>query len=409
MKYTYQESTKWLYETLPMFTKIGKIAYNPGLENITKMVSLLNNPQDKYKTIHVAGTNGKGSVSHMLASVLQEQGYKVGLFTSPHLISFTERIRVKGVECQQDFVVNFIEKHKEYAQMQKLSFFEFTTAMAFEYFKEKKVDYAVIEVGLGGRLDATNIITPILSVINNIHFDHQDILGNTIEKIAFEKGGIIKPFIPVVLGEMLVEANVALKKIAKEKNARIFEYQNQLNENNYQLDLKGLYQQKNIKTVLTALNVLVNELNIKISEEAIKQGLLHVVKNTGLRGRWEELGENPKIICDTAHNTDGITQIVEQIKQQKFNNLHLVLGFLKDKDFKKIIELFPKNATYYFCEPNSERKLTVDEIKKIVNNRLNATYHKTPKEALEKAKNNANSLDFIYVGGSNFIVSEILA
>ncbi|HBK82983.1 MAG TPA: tetrahydrofolate synthase, partial [Flavobacterium sp.] len=267
---------------------------------------------------------------------------------------------------------------------------------------------AIIEVGLGGRLDATNVILPILSIITNVHFDHQAILGDTLEKIAFEKGGIIKPSIPVVLGEMREESRKTLLQLAKERNSIVFEFDSKYNVQNYCLDLKGNYQQQNLKTVLTAIYVLINKLHIKIDEPNLKNGLENVVKNTQLQGRWEKLTENPLIICDTAHNEDGIRQVAKQIGEQKFDKLHLVLGFVEDKDFDSIINFFPKDAVYYFCEPNSNRKLSIEKIKQKIGNKLHAKYFNQPKEALENAKQNAKQNDFIFVGGSNFVVAEIL-
>lgn len=402
--------TDWMVAKLPMYNQIGELAYKKGLHNISAILDKLGNPQNKYKTLHIAGTNGKGSTSHMLASVLQEHGYTVGLFTSPHLKSFTERMRVNGKECEEQFILHFINKHYQTILELKLSFFELTTAMAFDYFSEKEVDFGVIEVGLGGRLDATNVISPILSIITNIHYDHQNILGNTLSEIAFEKGGIIKESVPLVLGEMLEEPKQTLLNLAKERNAKVFDYQNQseYTSADFRLDLKGNYQKINIKTVLASLYVLKNELGFEIDLKNSKKGLERVVSNTNLRGRWEKISENPLIVCDTAHNIDGISQVVNQINEQKYDQLHLVLGFVNDKDFEAVIRLFPNDAIFYFCEPNLPRKLPISEIQRKINHKLKVHFFHSVNEAFDAAKQNASSTDFIFIGGSNFVVAEVI-
>jgi dihydrofolate synthase / folylpolyglutamate synthase len=401
---------EWMASELPMYSQIGELAYKEGLYNISVFLDKLGNPQNRYKTLHIAGTNGKGSTSHMLASVLQEQGYKVGLFTSPHLKSFTERMRVNGKECNEQYILYFINKHYQTILDAQLSFFELTTAMAFDYFSEEAVDFGIIEVGLGGRLDATNVILPILSIITNIHYDHQNILGNTLSKIAFEKGGIIKESIPLVLGQMLDDPKQTLLSLAKQRNAKVFEYENQseFSSEDFLLDLKGNYQKINVKTVLASLNVLKNELGIEVDSINIKKGLERVVLNTNLRGRWETISENPLLVCDTAHNIDGILQVVNQIYEQKYDQLHLVLGFVTNKDFEAIINLFPRDAIFYFCEPNLPRKLPLSEIQRKINQNLQVYYFHSVNEALNKAKQNATPNDFIFIGGSNFVVAEVI-
>ncbi len=406
MRKNYAQTVEWLYEKLPMFQRIGTKAFKKDLYNIIEFTNRLGNPQEKYPTIHIAGTNGKGSTSHMLASVLQEAGYKVGLTTSPHLKDFRERIRVDGNMCNEDFVIDFVEQNARKIESLDASFFEVSIAMAFDYFAKEKVDIAVIETGLGGRLDSTNIITPILSVITNIGLDHTYILGNTIEEIAFEKAGIIKPDIPVVIGESIPESRKVFEKKALEMNAEIvFAEEKEFKE--YDSDLKGIYQIKNRRTVLAAIEILQTS-GFKIDEKSIKKGLKKVVKNTGLRGRWEILQTNPLIATDTAHNVHGLNEVMRQIKETDYNQLHLVLGFVEDKDIKSILEIFPEDAVYHFSEPDVPRKMPVEELKKIVPKELNAHYYPTITDALSNAKKNANIDDFIYVGGSTFVVAEII-
>lgn len=406
MKKNFEQTVEWLYEKLPMFQRIGSVALKANLNNITEMTEYLGNPHQKYLTIHVAGTNGKGSTSHMLASILQESGYKVGLTTSPHLKDFRERIRVNGEMCSEAFVVDFVEEHSAKIENQQASFFEVSIAMAFDYFAKEKVDIAVIETGLGGRLDSTNIITPVLSVITNIGFDHVNILGNTIGEIAFEKAGIIKPNVPVVIGETLPETRKIFEQKAKENHSEIvFAEENSYKE--YESDLIGIYQIKNRKTVLTAVKILQN-LGFKIDENSIEKGLRNVLKNTGLRGRWDILQKNPFIVTDTAHNAHGLSEVMKQINQTNYEKLHLVLGFVDDKDVVSILNLFPKDAQFYFSEPDVQRRMLLENLKKLVPNELNATYHLTIKKALESAKENASTNDFIYVGGSTFVVADVI-
>ena len=402
----YQETTEWLFNQLPMFQQQGASAYKKDLSNTIALVNHLNNPENKFKSIHVAGTNGKGSTSSMLASILQEAGCKVGLYTSPHLKDFRERIKINGKEITEDYVVQFVKENKSFFEQNQLSFFEMTVGLAFEYFANEKVDVAIIEVGLGGRLDSTNIITPLVSVITNIGFDHTQFLGNTLELIATEKAGIIKNNIPVVIGECLPETKNVFIDIAHKNNSPIhFAQDNKIQD--LPCDLLGDYQIQNKKTVLQAIELLNN--HFTISDQAIKQGLLNVVKNTGLLGRWQQLGENPTIICDTAHNAHGLQIVMNQIKKQKFNQLHIVLGVVNDKDLDSILPLFPKNAFYYFCKPTISRGLDTAILKEnALEYNLKGTECNSVSEAYALARLEASKNDFIYIGGSTFVVAEII-
>ena len=404
---TYQETIDWLFSNLPMFQRIGASAFKKDLTNITELCEYLGNPQNKFKSIHVAGTNGKGSTSHMLASILQEAGYKTGLTTSPHLKDFRERMRINGVMCEEDFVVDFVNKHEKKIIDQQASFFEIAIAMSFEYFAQQKVDIAVIETGLGGRLDSTNIIQPELAVITNIGLEHTQFLGDTLEKIAFEKGGIIKVNTPVVIGETTTETKTVFTEIAKERNAEIIFAEDKFFQD-LPSDLKGAYQVKNRRTVLTAIEQIQKQ-GWKISEDNIKAGLLNVVKNTNLRGRWDVLNQNPLIVADTAHNPHGLLEIANQINEQPYNQLHLVLGFVNDKDVAQSLSFFPKMATYYFCEPDVPRKLPIDELRSVVPKELkDIHYFDSVEKALKAAKEAASENDMIYIGGSTFVVAEAL-
>lgn len=401
---TYKETVNWMFSRLPMFQRVGSSAYKAKLDNSIAFSKHLGNPENTFKSIHVAGTNGKGSTSHMLASVLQEAGYKVGLYTSPHLKDFRERIKINGKEVSKKFVVDFIENNRTFLEQHALSFFEMTVGMAFEYFAKKKVDIAVIEVGLGGRLDSTNIITPILSVITNIGYDHTDLLGDTLAKIAFEKAGIIKNNIPVVIGEYHSETMDVFKKIASEKSAPLLLAEEI--KTSYKSDLLGSYQQKNIKSVVAACRLLKE---ISVSDVHLKNGLLNVVKNTGFKGRWQQLRNQPKVIADTGHNKEGIEMVIAQVLSEKFDSLHIVLGMVKDKDLNAVLPLFPKNAVYYFCKPNVPRGLDEKELaQRAVVFGLNGKYFSTVKRAYNAALKAAKPTDFIYVGGSTFVVAEIL-
>ncbi|WP_426483782.1 bifunctional folylpolyglutamate synthase/dihydrofolate synthase [Flavobacterium sp. 2] len=403
----YQETTNWMFNQLPMYQLQGASAYKEDLTNIKLLAAHLDNPQDHLKCIHVAGTNGKGSTSHMLASVLQEAGYKVGLYTSPHLKDFRERIRINGEEISEDFVIEFIGKHKSFFEANDMSFFEMSVGLAFDYFAAEKVDIAIIEVGLGGRLDATNIITPLISVITNIDLDHTQFLGNTPALIAGEKAGIIKPNVPVVIGEYTNETQPVFLAKARENKAPIY-FASDLISKVFPSDLIGDYQFHNKKTVQQTIQILNETTDFKVSDEKLKSGLLNVVKNTGLQGRWQQLGENPKIICDTAHNKHGLSVVMNQLQKESYDNLHIVLGVVNDKDLDSILPLFPKKAHYYFCRPDSSRGLSTeilqDTAKKYY---LIGEKYDSVKKAFLDAKKNATKNDFIYVGGSTFVVAEL--
>lgn len=404
---TYTETVNWMFQQLPMYQNQGKTAYKKDLTNTLLLAEHLNNPERDFKSIHVAGTNGKGSTSHMLASVLQEAGYKVGLYTSPHLKDYRERIKINGKDITEGFVVAFIEKHKNFLEANNLSFFEMTVGMAFSYFFEEKVDIAIIEVGLGGRLDSTNIITPEVSVITNIGLDHTQFLGNTLEAIAKEKGGIIKSNTPVVIGETQKETQDVFKALAKTHHSTIY-FADETVINTLESDLVGNYQQHNIKTVIKTIDVLCNR-DFLITDNQLKNGLLHVVKNTNLKGRWQVLQNQPKIVCDTAHNKEGLTYIVEQLKNEVFENLHIVFGVVNDKDLSSILHLLPKKATYYFCKPNIFRGLDAKVLQSaFLSEDLHGEIYLNVNEALMSAKANANPEDFIYIGGSTFVVAEII-
>ena len=402
----YQETLSWMFNRLPMFQTQGKTALNNKLDNILAFTSVLGNPQTKFKSLHIAGTNGKGSSSSMLASILQEAGYKVGLYTSPHLKDFRERIKIDGKEIPEDYVVSFIAKNRPFLEEYHLSFFEMTVGMAFSYFENEKVDIAVIEVGLGGRFDSTNIITPEVSLITNISKDHTDILGDTLPKIAFEKAGIIKRNVPVVISEYQEETAPVFTAKAKEMNAPII-FANHI-ETSLTTDLQGAYQEKNIKGVIAVTELLIHQ-GWDITPENIAQGLLHVVHNTNLKGRWQTLGSYPTIVCDTGHNVGGLTYVMEQLKKQTHTHLHIVVGFVKEKDVNSVLELFPKEATYYFCSPAIARGLNVDTLKEIATTKgLQGERYSSVAEALNAAKAQALPTDFIFVGGSTFVVAEVL-
>lgn len=403
----YQETTNWMFNQLPMYQLQGASAYKEDLTNIKLLATHLDNPQNRLKCIHVAGTNGKGSTSHMLASVLQEAGYKVGLYTSPHLKDFRERIKINGEEISEDFVCEFIAKHKDFFEANDMSFFEMSVGLAFDYFAFEKTDIAIIEVGLGGRLDATNIITPLVSVITNIDLDHTQFLGNTPALIAGEKAGIIKPNVPVVIGEYTNETQPVFLAKAEENKAPIY-FAADLVTEVFPSDLIGDYQFHNKKTVQQTIAVLNSQNEFTVSDENLKAGLLKVVKNTGLQGRWQQLGENPKIICDTAHNKHGLEVVMNQIQKETFENLHIVLGVVNDKDLDSILPLFPKNAQYYFCRPDSSRGLATEILKEAAKKYdLLGEKYDAVAEAFAAAKQNATENDFIYVGGSTFVVAEL--
>lgn len=408
MKTSYQETLDWLFVQLPMYQRQGAAAYKKDLSNTLLLVDELNNPHKNFKTIHVAGTNGKGSTSHMLASVLQTAGYKVGLYTSPHLIDFRERIKINGIEIPEEYVVSFVNDHRCFFEENSLSFFEMTVGLAFQYFSDEAVDIAVIEVGLGGRLDSTNIITPEVSVITNIGLDHTQFLGDTLEKIAFEKGGIIKDEVPVVIGEFQKETLPVFEKLANEKNAPLFLASKQPIIS-FVSDLKGTYQKHNLKTVFQTLQVL-KEKGFILKDEAIKNGLLNVVKNTGLMGRWQVLSDSPKVICDTAHNKEGLQYTLAQLQEESFSQLHIVLGMVQDKNLTTILPMFPKNAIYYFCAPELERALNATVLMaEAVKFGLFGKVFDSVNQAYKTALIEVGTNDCIYVGGSTFVVAEILS
>jgi dihydrofolate synthase / folylpolyglutamate synthase len=434
-----------------MFTRVGSSAYRADLHNILALCELLHNPQNKFKSIHIAGTNGKGSSSHMLAAILQKAGYKTGLYTSPHLKDFRERIRVNGKMIPKKKVVDFVSDHKNNFENIQLSFFEMTVGLAFDHFVKEKIDIAVIEVGLGGRLDSTNIITPEVSLITNIGYDHMNILGDTLEKIAGEKAGIIKPGIPVVISQTQEETKNIFINTAKKNNSEIYfadqiwrseiggqrpdistqssvispqssdighqtsdiieitvrQHNNQTRKQ-YQLDLTGNYQLKNIKGVLQTVEVL-RQKGFQISEKNLRTALKNVKKITGLKGRWYTLSKDPLIICDTGHNEDGIKEILTQLQQTKFERLHWVFGMVNDKEVTKVLSLLPQHAEYYFCKASIPRAMDEKELQSIAGEfHLRGKSYSTVAEALEAAKNKAKKDDLILVGGSTFVVAEVL-
>lgn len=405
---TYQEILDWMFAQLPMYQRQGASAYRKDLTNTILLSDYLGNPEKAIKTIHIAGTNGKGSTSSMIASVLQEAGFKVGLYTSPHLKDFRERIKINGEEISEKFVCDFVLEHKSFFEQNNLSFFEMTVGLAFDYFKKQEVDIAVIETGMGGRLDSTNIITPLVSVITNIGLDHMQFLGNTLPEIATEKAGIIKPNIPVVIGEYTRQTKEVFEEKAKETNSEIY-FASDFVAKTPKSDLIGKYQQKNKKTALQTIKILQNRNLFEISKENISNGFLNVAKNTGLMGRWQILQEKPKIICDTAHNKHGLEIVLEQIQKEKFKQLHIVFGAVNDKDLDSVLPLFPKNATYYFCKPDVPRGLETDILKEKAREfwLIGETYSSV-KNALENAQKNASEKDLIFVGGSTFVVAEVV-
>jgi dihydrofolate synthase/folylpolyglutamate synthase len=404
---SYQESLEWLYSQVSNYQRVGIEAYKPGFDNILKLCEILDNPQNHFKSVHVAGTNGKGSTSNMTASVLKEAGYKTGLYTSPHLVNFTERIRVDGKECPPEFVQDFLTRVRVHFSLDfNPSFFELTTAMAFDYFARRNVDIAVIEVGLGGRLDSTNIITPEVSAITGISLDHTELLGDTLEKIAWEKAGIIKTGVPVVIREEKTDIKNILIQIAEERGSDFIDATKI--KTGYQSDLQGIYQKKNIKSTLGIIQIL-RKKGFDISEESLKRGLLHVAENMNFRGRWEILQkENPMIVCDTAHNEDGFRQLQKQFKKLKYNQLHIVIGFVQGKNLDPIFTLLPPDAVYYFVKPSIPRGLSPDDYEEKIR-RYFKKYKKinSVAEGFEQAKSSANQQDIIFIGGSNFVVSEV--
>jgi len=431
---TYKETLNYLYSQLPMFQRIGAAAYKPDLSNTIALMDVLQHPENSFTSIHIAGTNGKGSTSHMLASILQEAGLKVGLYTSPHLKDFRERVKINGKMISQAAVVKFVENNKKSFEKIQPSFFEMTVGLAFDYFREKEVDIAVIETGLGGRLDSTNVITPLLSVITNISLDHQALLGNSIEQIAKEKAAIIKTNVPVVIGESTAETkNVFLNK-AREEKAPVYFAEEELSAKNIKLinvrghqylqadiynkrkiiyddllcGLSGLYQRKNIATVLTSVDVLKSE-GIKITETQLRNGIKKVIDNTGLLGRWQILSKKPLMIADTGHNEAGIKEVLKQIKLTPHNKLHFVIGMVNDKDVSKVLSMLPKSATYYFCKANIPRALYEEELMMQASGfGLKGSSYATVKKAMKAAEDSATNKDLIFIGGSTFTVADAL-
>lgn len=422
---TYQESIEYLYNRLPVFHQIGAAAYKPGLENSLRLMDQLGNPQYEFRIIHVAGTNGKGSVSHFLSAILQSAGYKTGLYTSPHLVDFGERIRVDGEKIQPEYVADFVENNEKMLDEIQPSFFEATMAMAFRYFADCKVDVAVIEVGLGGRLDSTNIVYPTLSVITNISFDHTEFLGNTLAQIAAEKAGIIKPGTPVVVGEVLPETRPVFVEKANEQNSPLIFAQENLSVKfiefvedkmivdtpeyeNLKVGLCGEYQLKNIATVITAVEEL-QKLGYAIYKEDIRNGLENVIPLTNLQGRWQIMQQKPVVVMDTGHNKGGFEYIVQQLKNQKYEKLRIVIGMVKDKDISGVLSLLPCDAIYYFTNAKTERALPAQELKEQAGKKgLNGNAYPNVEQAVKSALEEAAETDFVYIGGSNFVVGEAL-
>lgn len=401
----YQQAINWLFVQAPNYQIDGEKAYKPGLQNITQLCSFFGNPQDKIKTIHIGGTNGKGSTSNMLASILQESGYKIGLYNSPHLIRFTERIKVNGKEADREYVYQFIQKLKQLPKEIQPSFFEFTTIMAFEYFRQQNVDYAIIEVGLGGRLDSTNIIHPIVSAITNIALDHQNILGNTLEEIAAEKAGIIKKHTPIISG---VEEQ-SIKKIIQDKANSLDAPFIDATTIDYELesDLMGNYQQKNGKVVIGLAEVL-RKKGLAISDENIANGLLHVQQNTGFVGRWFEFSKEPLIICDTAHNQRGLQMVFDQLNDLP-QHKHIILGFVAEKKIDEVLGILPFNSTFYFAKPSVNRGRDPHDYEDLLQkSKINYKIFKNINAAYLAAKQNLKKGEIIFIGGSNFVVGEFL-
>lgn len=403
----YGDTVSWMFKQLPMYQNIGKSVYKEDLSNTILLAEHLNNPQNDFKSIHVAGTNGKGSTSHMLSSILQEAGYNVGLYTSPHLKDFRERIKINGKMVTEGFVEGFVEQNKTFFEEHSLSFFEMTVGMAFEYFSQQQVDMAIIEVGMGGRLDSTNIIQPEVSVITNIGMDHTQYLGTTLEAIAKEKAGIIKENIPVIIGETQPETEAVFKEVAIQKNAEIY-FADQLMDKTFESDLKGKYQAKNLKTVTQTIEIL-KELGYNVSDDQLKSGLKNVVENTGLLGRWQQISDEPRVICDTGHNKEGLSEVIRQLDEMPKEQLHMVFGVVNDKDLDSILSILPKDAIYYFCKPNIPRGLNEKKLKEVFDQYgFNGKSYSSVSKALKKAKKNAKENDLVFVGGSTFVVAEVI-
>lgn len=403
----YQQTLDYLFQQLPMYQRVGNAAYKTDLQNTIELCEILGNPQHKFKSIHIAGTNGKGSTSHMLASILQEAGYKVGLYTSPHLKDFRERIKVDGETISEGEVIEFVNLYKNNFEQINLSFFEWTVGLAFDYFANQKVDIAIIETGLGGRLDSTNVVSPELSIITNIGLDHTQFLGDTLPLIAKEKAGIIKANVQVVIGETQIETKDVFIDKAQSLSSPIL-FADQQNIKLYNSDLKGLYQQKNMTTALCSIESLKKN-GWDISNQKIEAGLQNIVKNTGLLGRWQVLQDIPKVICDTGHNEDGVRYITKQLLQEVYNKLHIVFGAVNDKSLSSVLKLLPKDAEYYFCQANIPRALNVNELYRQASEiGLKGFVYSSVAEALNNAKDKADNEDLIFVGGSTFVVAEVI-
>lgn len=422
----YQETLNYLYNSTPVFEHVGAVAYKEGLQNTLALDKHFNHPHTNFKTIHIAGTNGKGSCSHSLASILQEAGYKVGLYTSPHLVDFRERIRVNGQCISKERVVKFVEDERDFFEPLHPSFFELTTALAFKYFDEQKVDIAIIEVGLGGRLDCTNIISPILSIITNISFDHTQFLGDTLAKIAAEKAGIIKKGVPVIIGEANEETRPVFQSKANEVNSDIvFAEDNAIvtssspivdggrrynlsNNSTLVGELSGDYQERNMNTILCACNIL-KQMNIIKNDDIIAKGLTNICKNTGLLGRWQTIQNNPTVVCDTGHNVGGWNYLAPQIKRQQCNQLRIVFGMVDDKDINSVMFLLPKNAIYYWTQAESKRAIKAERVAEIaIKHDLRGEIFDNVEVAYTKALQDSNKDDFVFVGGSSYIVADLL-
>lgn len=422
----YQETLNYLYNSTPVFEHVGAVAYKEGLQNTLALDKHFNHPHANFKTIHIAGTNGKGSCSHSLASILQEAGYKVGLYTSPHLVDFRERIRVNGQCISKERVVKFVKDERKFFEPLHPSFFELTTALAFKYFDEQKVDIAIIEVGLGGRLDCTNIISPILSIITNISFDHTQFLGDTLAKIAAEKAGIIKKGVPVIIGEANEETRPVFQSKANEVNSVIvFAEDNAIvtssspivdggrrynlsNNSTLVGELSGDYQERNMNTILCACNIL-KQMNIIKNDDVIAKGLTNICKNTGLLGRWQTIQNNPTVVCDTGHNVGGWNYLAPQIKRQQCNQLRIVFGMVDDKDINSVMFLLPKNAIYYWTQAESKRAIKAERVAEIaIKHDLRGEIFDNVEVAYTKALQDSNKDDFVFVGGSSYIVADLL-
>ena len=422
----YQETLNYLYNSTPVFEHVGAVAYKEGLQNTLALDKHFNHPHTNFKTIHIAGTNGKGSCSHSLASILQEAGYKVGLYTSPHLVDFRERIRVNGQCISKERVVKFVKDERKFFEPLHPSFFELTTALAFKYFDEQKVDIAIIEVGLGGRLDCTNIISPILSIITNISFDHTQFLGDTLAKIAAEKAGIIKKSVPVIIGEANEETRPVFQSKANEVNSDIvFAEDNAIvtssspivdggrrynlsNNSTLVGELSGDYQERNMNTILCACNIL-KQMNIIKNDDIIAKGLTNICKNTGLLGRWQTIQNNPTVVCDTGHNVGGWNYLAPQIKRQQCNQLRIVFGMVDDKDINSVMYLLPQNAIYYWTQAESKRAIKAERVAEIaIKHDLRGEIFDNVEVAYTKALQDSNKDDFVFVGGSSYIVADLL-